>query len=93
MPSSLNKDGQPSRKSEFVIPMPEPDGSSNFVGIKTNKKHQLAAISYIGKTITADDIIEKLFTYQGDRERLIGSLDQFVAALQEFKIGNVISIT
>ncbi len=93
MPSSLNKNGQPSRKSEFVVPMPEPDGSSNFLGIKTNKKHKLAAISYIGKTITADDIIEKLSIYQGDRERLIDRLDQFVAALQKFKVGNVISIS
>lgn len=93
MPSSLGKNGKLTRRSEFVIPMPEPGDDSTFLGIKTGKTYKLAAISYIGKTITADDILEKLSNYEGDRGRLLVRLDRFVAALQEFKIGSVISIS
>ena len=92
MPSSLTKGGQPSRKSEFVIPMPAPD-SNSFIGLKTGKKHKLAVISYIGKAITVDDILKKLQNFQGDRNKLIGCLDRFIVDLQKLKIGNVISMS
>jgi len=92
MPSSLTKDGQPSRKSEFVIPLPAPDANS-FVGLRTGKKHKLAVISYIGKSITVDDILKKIPNFKGNRNKLIGCLDQFIVDLQKFKVGNVISIS
>ena len=93
MPSSLAKDGQPGRGSEFVIPHPSPGDEGGFFGIKSGKTHPAAAMTFIGRSITVDDIIEKIQKPIPDPKQLRKRIEEFLGQLQDFKIGNVISIS
>ena len=93
MPSSLGKDGQPGRGSEFVIPHPNSEAKGGFFGIKTGKTYAQAAMTFIGRAITVDDVIEKIQIPIADPQLIRKRIDQFLAQLQDFKIGNVISIS
>jgi hypothetical protein len=93
MPSSLGKDGQPGRRSEFVIPRPNSGEGGGFFGIKSGKRHPKAAMTFIGRAITADDVIAKIQKPIDDPKKLRGRIEEFLGRLQDFKIGNVISIS
>jgi hypothetical protein len=93
MPSSLGKDGQPGRGSEFVIPNPCPNANDGFFGIKTGKTHQQAAITFIGRSISPEDVIEKIKETIADQTMLRTRIEDFLDQLQAFKVGNVISIS
>lgn len=93
MPSSLGKDGQPGRGSEFVIPNPNPNANGEFIGIKTGKAHHRAAMTFIGRSISAEDIIEKIQAPITDKKMLCEQIAEFLGQLQDFKVGNVISIS
>lgn len=93
MPSSLGKDGQPGRGSEFVIPHPTPNADGGFYGIKTGKTHAQAAITFIGRSISVADVIAKIQNPIDDPKTIEKQIDAFMNRLQDFKIGNVISIS
>ncbi|MDQ8192745.1 hypothetical protein, partial [Roseibacillus persicicus] len=93
MLSSLGKDGQPGRGSEFVIPHLKPSAQSGFLGIKSGKTHLSAAMTYIGKEITADDVIDRIQQPNADSEKAKKLVEEFLDRLQEFKVGNVVTIS
>tara|TARA_R110002049_G_scaffold70211_4_gene181466 strand:+ start:563 stop:937 length:375 start_codon:yes stop_codon:yes gene_type:complete len=93
MPSSLGKDGQPGRGSEFVIPHPNFSEDGGFFGIKSGKTHPKAAMTFIGRSITVDDVIEKIQKPIADPKKTRKQIEEFLGQLQDFKIGNVISIS
>ena len=93
MPSSLGKDGQPGRGSEFVIPNPNPNANGGFLGIKTGKTYQRAAMTFIGRSISPEDIIQKIQAPIADQKILCEQIADFLGQLQDFKVGNVISIS
>src|SRR5437867_832622 len=82
------------RSTEFLIPLKRA-GENSFIGIKTGVAYPFGAISYLGKAITADDILDKL---RANGVQLPGELDarglleNFVMALTSFKIGNIVKV-
>jgi len=91
MPCGLSKDGRLTQHSEFVIPHTSGTTREGFRGLSSGKIYREAAMTYIGREITSEDIIGKL--PESDRSAtLADTLDSFIAALTAFKIGNVIGI-
>jgi hypothetical protein len=91
MPCGLTKDGRLTPRSEFVIPRLKGDSSQGFRGLKSGKTYLEAALTYIGKEISAKDIIEKL-SVDDQAHTSTSMIDSFVKSLEDFKIGNVIQI-
>ena len=84
----LSKDGRLTQRSEFVMPHPPGTSREGFRGLSSGKTYHEAAMTYIGREITAKDIVEKL-AHPTD---LADMFDSFLGALTPFKIGNVIGI-
>ena len=96
LPVPINpKTGRSRKGGDFLVPLPAPGLTSGFVGIRSGKRFQTGALVYIGVPITGADIrqrIAKLQTF--DAIQLSDALlDDYLDALAEFKIGNVLSIT
>jgi hypothetical protein len=90
MTSALTKDGRASSRSAFVIP--SLDGTCRFVELSGKKLHEHAYLAFIGRPITAEDVVAKLSPDLEDRDEVISFLNCFILELQRFKIGNVVAI-
>ena len=91
MPVSLGKDGGPTTRAEFLIPSLCGTGEDVLIGMKSGKRHARGAISYIGKGITAEDILVKVQELRCPQGEAIEKLNRFIEQLQRFRVGNIIS--
>lgn len=91
MPCGLTKDGRLIPRSEFVIPHIDGDSGEGFRGLKSGKVYREAGMTYIGREITAEEILEKL-PQPPESKNTRSVLNSFIGALGDFKIGNVIGI-
>jgi hypothetical protein len=91
MPVSLGKEGIPPSRSEFLIPSLG-EGEDILIGIKSGKHHAQGAVSYIGMELSAEDILAKVTHLPCTKEEAIFKLRRFIELLQNFKIGNIISM-
>jgi hypothetical protein len=82
-------------RGNFLIPQLLSAKKSGFINIKTGKRTEFGFMSYIDVPVTAEDILTR-FCERNElptrREVALRLLESYVAALQEFKIGNVLSI-
>jgi len=78
-----------------LIPLPATGITEGFVGIKSGKRFQVGALVYIGVSVSSADIrlrVSKLAAV--DLAKFSDKLlDDYLSALGEFKIGNVLSVT
>ncbi len=79
---------------DFIVPISE-DGRVIFIGMRSEKPSTLARMVYVGKDITVNDLFAKLV----DSGRKIANVEQtvkiltdYVVMLQEYKIGNIVSV-
>ena len=86
--TSLNKKGELAGASEFLVP--SPDGEHSLIGIKTGKVYNTGAVVFTGRSIDCLSIEEKL-TFEYD-DRYLSKIDQYISEINDFKVGNVISI-
>jgi hypothetical protein len=91
-PVSLKQNGLPSSRSEFVIPFLEKPIQNEFIGLKSGKGYKMGAISYIGVEIDSNEILSKLQITPKELDSARQIINDFMLQLQNFKIGNVISI-
>jgi len=70
-------------------------GTPHFLGLRTKRLWRSGRMVYIGKEITANDLFAKLV----DTGRKIESVEQtlrvlenYIQSLQEFRIGNLLSV-
>jgi hypothetical protein len=89
-PSAMTAEGYASSRSSFLIP--SLDGELLFVDIRTGKQHDCAYLVYIGRSITAADVLEKLSVEPGDLERVQRLLDSLIQEVARFKVGNVVAV-
>jgi hypothetical protein len=94
-PVSITFKDSVASKEEFIVPFIE-EGKKGFCGIKTGKECKYGVVSYIGKEIDVNDVFAKLVD-SGQRiidvDRMLSCLTKYLEELQNFKIGNVISIS
>ena len=93
MPYSLTKDGRTSLRGEHLIPCLEIPRDNVFVGIKSGKKYKDGYLVYLGKDLTTEEILNELELGEGKVSQARSVIDSFLASLQGFKIGNVISLS
>ena len=89
-PSAMTAEGYASSRSSFLIP--SVDGELRFVDIRTGKRHESAYLVYIGRSITATDVLEKLSVEPSDLERVQRLVDSLIEELARFKVGNVVAV-
>ncbi len=85
-----------SGKGRFLIPDLLATGGSGFIDIKTGKRVETGHLCYLGVPVTAEDILTRFCEQHAlavDPQAALDRLDLYIAALQDYKIGNVLSIT
>ena len=94
MPYSLRKDGRAALRGEHLVPCLEIPRENVLVGVRSGKKYKDGYLVYLGKDLTTEDILSELGLGEGQGESQARPvIDSFLAALQSFKIGNVISLS
>jgi hypothetical protein len=93
MSYSLTKDGRASLRGEHLVPCLEIPRKNVLVGVKNGKKYKDGYLVYLGKDLTTEDILNELGLGEGEVSQARPVIDSFLAALQSFKIGNVISLS
>jgi hypothetical protein len=89
-PAAMTADGYASSRSAFVLP--SLDGHPWFVDLRTGKKHEAAYLVYIGRSISADDVLQKLQSEPSDFARARNLVLSLITELQRFKVGNVVAV-
>jgi hypothetical protein len=82
-------------EDERLLPFFSPVERAGFFGLSNGKTYQYGALVYLGAAITAEDVLAKYEEHHSlplNRSECISKLDKYIADLQSFKIGNVISI-
>ena len=95
MPVSLSYGEFSTKKNEFLVPFVQNESKNDFMGIKSGEEFKYGAISYIGKEISPNDIMDKMVKAgvgNTSKEDLLIVLDRYLESLQSFKIGNIIQI-
>lgn len=87
---ALTAKGMASSRSAFVVPAI--DGSREFVELQNGKRHDAAYLVYIGRSITAEDVLQRLSSQVQDLERARRLINSLLNELQRFKVGNVVAI-
>ena len=97
LPVPINpKTGQPRSGKDFLVPCPAAGGGSGFVGIQSGKRHSSGTLVFLGVPVTAHDIRSRAAQSSStfDISALTDEqLDAYFLALDEFKIGNVLSVS
>ncbi len=80
------------RADEFLVPT-NIGGKSSFLGIKSGKPFPYGALSYLGRSVSAQDILEKLSAAKISSEAISKEmLESYLDALSLFKIGNILAV-
>ena len=94
-PVGISDHSRISKGGEFVIPDPSAKPGSSFIGLKSGKPWPYGAVSMIGRSITASDVLDRasdkvqtLIKTSDTASRITDYLDQ----LQQFKVGNVLTV-
>lgn len=95
MPTSVTFGNFKSKSNEFLIPFTGKD-RKGFKGIVSGEPSQYGAIKFIGTQITSNDVFAKLVDngHKIDNvDEILTALADFLDQLQQFKVGNIISIS
>ena len=88
--NALAKDGSAAARSRFLVP--DRDGSARFEEIDSGKFHDLGYLVFIGKEISADDVVKKWAGANHDSNSLCSLIDSYLGEISRFKVGNVVAI-
>ena len=94
-PISITYGDFKSKSSEFVIPFTGKK-QKGFRGLESGRVSRYGAIVFIGMQISTKDVFKKLVDSGqkiDDVDRTLAVIEAFTIKLQEFKIGNIISIS
>lgn len=92
MPVSVSYAEVKVNANEFLVPCPSQN--TKLIGIKTGKEYSYGTISYIGKSISIEDIIKKMLDNGIDIVDVSSYkevLNNYIDQLYTFKISNVIT--
>jgi hypothetical protein len=84
-----------SAKGEFVVPDPHGRSRDVFLGIESGTEFQTAALSYIGREVSAQEVVDKFLKYSESTvsiSDLVRCFESYLRQLQAFKIGNILKI-
>ncbi len=96
LPVAYNPKKPKTGRGEFLLPHLSGAGESGFVGIKSGRRSEFGALSFIGMDVTPEMLLERFCERQpapADRDEALRRLAAFVESLQAFKIGNVLAVS
>jgi len=86
----MTKDGHATQRGEHLVPCLALPRENTFIGVKTGKRYATGYLVFLGKEITAEDILKKLNDHPSQADRRV--IESFLSALQGLTIGNVVSL-
>lgn len=95
MPVSITFKDFNTKLEEFVIPFAGKE-KKGFRGLNSGNASKYGMITFIGKKISANDIFAKLVDSGqkiDDVDATLSIISQYLEELQQFKVGNVISVS
>lgn len=96
LPVSLSFGNYHTDKNEFLIPLSDPRGrATGFVGLKSGAIHEYGAVSFVGKPLSAEEIVAKMLSFGrcvGDVADVQNSIERYLEQMNAFRIGNVVEI-
>ena len=76
--------------------MPDPDiDKIQMIGINSGKEYPFGALSYLGKDVSIEDIIERMRKNRielSDEKKYQAILGSYIGALSRFRIGNIVKL-
>ncbi len=82
--------------SDFLVPLYSARGSARLVGIGTGRPAAQGLLVYTGASVTALDLLERMepqVRTSSTESEWLSVLDHYIAALQDFRIGNVVKLS
>lgn len=77
---------------EFLVPA-NVGGKSCFIGIKSGKPFPYGALTYLGRSVSAQDILEKLGASKAASVGISKEmLESYLHEISVFKIGNILTV-
>lgn len=94
-PVSVAFESYSPKRIEFLVLFIEGAHGDNFMGLETGSEVPFGSVSYVGKDVSVADILNKMVglhfpASSSDAAKAV--LTEYIKALQEFRIGNVIRI-
>jgi hypothetical protein len=80
--------------SDFLIPFPQ-ESRVFFRGLRSGRERAEGLLAYIGESITEEELVSRLAEsgkVEFDHARLLEMCRQYVANLQELRIGNIVRL-
>ena len=96
LPVAYNPKKPVSGRGEFLLPFLSGTGDSGFVGIRSGRRHEFGALSFVGIDVTPEMLLERFCERQpspADRNKALQRLSAYVDSLHAFKIGNVLAVS
>lgn len=92
LPNSLTKSGRANQRGEHLVPCLDMPRKDLLLGVKTGRRYNRGYLVYTGVDVSVDDILTKLGMTDGvsDPDRKV--IESFLSSLQDFKIGNLVSL-
>jgi len=84
------------KSNEFLVPLMGVGETSEFVGIESGKRFPYGALSYIGKAVSATDVLRRMSAGGIDvpnPDAALEVIEKYLERLQEFRMGNVLGIS
>lgn len=95
MPVTTRKLGvSESGNGEFVVPDPHQE-RKGFLGVQSGARFETAAVSYIGREVSARDVADKFLKHckaMVEPPALVRYFESYLRRLQPFKVGSVLRI-
>jgi hypothetical protein len=82
--------------SDYLIPNLHDLSSDKFIRLKNEKKERYGAMVFLGKPISSKNILDRYRENNElkiDEEKSLKILDEYLTLLQNFRIGNILSIS
>jgi hypothetical protein len=97
LPVRINEKKRTTSRSEYLLPrLSGPGSEDGFVSIKTGRRIERGCMVYLGRDVTPEMMLEKFCAQQpppADRAEALRRLSAYVEVLQQFKIGNLLTLS
>ena len=93
MPVSVSYGDFKSKSDEFLIPFA--NEASGFLGLSSGNSSTYGMVTYIGIEIDENEIFKRLVDSRrkiNNVDKMVNRIVEFIEQLQQFKVGNIISI-
>jgi hypothetical protein len=97
LPVRINEKKRTTHRSEYLVPrLSDVAPEDGFISIKTGRVIERGSVVYLGRDVTPEMMLERFCEQQpppADRVEALRRLSAYIEALQQFRIGNVLTVS